>query len=461
MPDLDLLIRGGTVVTSAGAVASDVAVADGTIVDIGPGITASATEEIDASGLHVLPGGVDPHVHFDEPGRTDWEGIASGTRALASGGMTTFVDMPLNNRPATTDPASFDVKVAAAQASSLVDFALWGGLVPGNLDQIEPLVRRGAAGFKAFMCHSGIDDFPAADDLTLYEGMTRCAALGSIVLLHAENAAIVAELGRRARAAGRLGPRDVADSRPAIAEVEAIGRAIALADDTGCATHIVHVSTARGVRLVAEARARGVDVSCETCPHYLLFTEDDIERLGIALKCAPPVRTPADRDELWTLIAEGTLPIVTSDHSPGPPELKQGDDFFAMWGGISGCQHTLQLMLAAGHARRGLPLTTVAAITATNAARRFSLAGKGSIAVGNDADLALIDLSHERPIEASELQYRHRTSAYLGQPARGAVRRTIVRGRTVCCDGRFTAAPAGRLIAVRRDHTPTPALSRV
>jgi allantoinase len=449
MPDLELAVRGGTAVLPDGAARLDVGVADGRIVALAPELTGAA-EELDATGLHVLPGGVDPHVHFDEPGRTNWEGVASGTRALAAGGFTTYVDMPLNNVPVTVDAASFDAKLAAVSASSLVDFGLWGGLVPGNLDRLEELHERGACGFKAFMCHSGIDEFPGVDDLTLVEGMQRIAELGGVLLLHAENAAIVGGLGARFRDEGRLTPRDFAASRPPAAELEAIARAILFAGETGCAIHIVHVSTARGVTLVAEAAARGVDVTCETCPHYLLFTEDELDAIGLPLKSAPPVRSPADRDGLWRLVAAGDLAMVTSDHSPGAPELKRGD-FFAAWGGISGCQSTLQLLLEAGHTVRGIPLETVAALTAGAAAARFGLAGKGELAPGYDADLAVVDLGWAGSVELDDLHYRHRMSAYAGQPIRGRIVRTVLRGRTVYADGDFDPEPRGRLLIPGRN----------
>ena len=410
---------------------------------------AAGVEEVDASGLHVFPGGVDPHVHFDDPGRTEWEGVATGTRALAAGGFTTYVDMPLNNIPVTIDGPSFDAKLPAVQESSLVDFALWGGLVAGNVERLAEQHERGVTGFKAFMCHSGIDEFPAVDDLSLYEGMKEIAALGSILLLHAENAAIVAGLGARARELGRVSPRDFVESRPVVAELEAMSRAILIAEDTGCPIHIVHVSTTRGVAMVVEARARGVDVTCETCPHYLLFGEEDVERVGIALKSAPPVRTAADRDGLWAQLTDGRLPMVTSDHSPGAPEVKVGD-FFTAWGGISGCQSTLQLLLAAGHSDRGLPLEAVAAVTAANAAARFALPGKGTFAPGNDADLALVDLSFTGTVELDDLQYRHRFSAYEGLPIRGRIVRTILRGRTVYADGVFATEPLGRFLTPGR-----------
>jgi allantoinase len=308
-------------------------------------------------------------------------------------------------------------------------------------------------GVKAFTCPSGIDEFPGVDDLTLFEGMQRCAELGLLLSVHAENADIVAGLGQRASRAGRTGARDFVTSRPPIAEIEAIARTILFAQETGCALHIVHVSTARGVALVAAARARGVDVTCETCPHFLLFTEDDVDDLGILLKSAPPVRTAEVRDALWAALVDGTLPMVVSDHSPGPPELKQGDDFFSMWGGIAGCQSTLGLLLEHGHAERGLSLTTVAAVTSGNIAARFGLERKGAVAVGMDADLALVDLEHTVTLEAADLLYRYPTSCYVGSAVRGRVVRTLVRGRTVYADGRTVGEPAGRLVTP--SHTTT------
>src|SRR5215472_14312100 len=216
-------------------------------------------------------------------------------------------------------------------------------------------------------------------------------------------------------ASGHVGPRDFAASRPVIAEVEAITRALFFASETGCAVHVVHVSIARGVQLVECAREAGVDASCETCPHYLLLNEADLDELGAVAKCAPPLRSTSDRDALWELIGQGRLRIVASDHSPCPPELKRQDDFFQVWGGISGCQTTLQLLLAHGHARRSLGLPTIAGLTAGNVADRIGLACKGGIEVGKDADLALIDLGHEWPLSADELAYRHAQSPFVGQ----------------------------------------------
>jgi allantoinase len=446
----ELVIRGGTLVTPEGERRADLAVEAGRICAIDPELSGSAAETIDATGLFVLPGLVDPHVHCNEPGRTEWEGFAHATRALAAGGCTTYFDMPLNAHPPTCDAASFDAKLAAAQGQALVDFGLWGGLVPGNLGQLEELAARGVVGLKAFMSASGIDDFAAADDLTLWEGMREAARLGLLVAVHAESDAITGGLARRAIREGRTSARDYLASRPVIAELEAIRRAIGLAEETGCALHTVHVSSGRGVALVAEAQSRGVDVTCETCAHYLALTEEDVERLGAVAKCAPPLRPQAEQDALWAHIASGALSIVTSDHSPAPATMKQGDDFFAIWGGISGCQTTLQAVLLAGYEARGLEPATLAHCLAGTAARRWKLAHKGAITVGADADLALVDLGARPMVTAGELYYRHQHSPYVGMRMRGQVRRTLLRGVTVMQDGRIVGAPRGRLVTPER-----------
>jgi allantoinase len=442
-----MIIRGGTIVTTRGVEKADIAIAGEQIVAVGVNL-ADDGDEIDASGLHVFAGGVDSHVHFNDPGRTDWEDFAHGSAALAAGGYTTFVDMPLNSHPVTIDGPAFDLKLGAATASSLVDFGLWGGLVPGNLDRLEELVERGVLGFKAFMCPSGIDEFPECDEETLYEGMQRIATLDSILLLHAESPQLIGTVTQ-----GRTGPSDFVASRPADAEQVAIATAIGIARETACRIHIVHVSTEIGVHMVAEAQLLGVDVSCETCPHYLLYTEDDLERLGGIGKCAPPFRTGADRDGMWRLLADGTLPMVVSDHSPSTLDLMRGDDFFKLWGGISGCQSTRQLLLA--HAsERSIELPTLAAVTAANPARRFGLVRKGEVAVGFDADLWLVDLSHESAVSKDDLLYRNAFSAHEGQRIRGRTARTLVRGQTVFVDGRPAPTGTGRLIRPERAAGP-------
>lgn len=447
----DLILRNGTAITSTNVSQADIAVADGRIVAIAPTLEGTSKEEIDATGLHIFPGVVDAHVHFNEPGRAEWEGFATGTRALAAGGATTFFDMPLNSHPPVTDAAAFDLKCAAAQASSLVDFGLWGGLVPGNVEHLDDLAERGVVGFKTFMSNSGIDDFPSVDDLTLYEGMSRAAKLGCIVAVHAENDAITSLLAQRAIEEGRTGVRDYLRSRPVVAELEAIERAILFAQETGCALHIVHVSSGRGVALVAEAHMRGIDVSCETCPHYLVLTEDDLERLGAVAKCAPPVRSQEEQDALWEHILNGTLPMVASDHSPAPASMKSGPSFFKVWGGISGCQSLLQLLLTDGYVQRKLPLTTIARVTAEYVAERFSISvSKGRIEVGADADLALVDLGTSAFLQAEDLLYRHQHGPYVGKIMHGRVVRTLVRGITVYLDGKIVSGPVGRLVKPSR-----------
>jgi allantoinase len=443
---LDVLIRGATVVGAGEQRRLDVGVAHGLIAALEPELAGPATLEIDATGLHLLPGVIDAHVHFNEPGRADWEGFETGTQALAAGGATAAIDMPLNAHPPTVTGAAFDEKRRCLEGSAFVDLALWGGLVPGGVDAMDELAARGVVGFKAFMCSSGIDDFDGVDDLTLYEGMCRAATLGLPVAVHAESEVITAGLAQRARAAGRTAMREFIASRPAVAELQAIARAIALARESGCSLHIVHVSTGRGVAVVAEARARGVDVSCETCPHYLVLTEEDAERLGNVAKCAPPLRPPGEGEALWQALADGTLPMVASDHSPAPWALKRTDDAFAAWGGISGCQTMLPLLLSEGCASRGLTLDLIARATSGYVGRRFRLPGKGRLDPGADADLVLVDLTASYTLSAEDLHYRHRHSPFLGRRLSARVARTLVRGRTVFADGRIVGPPTGRLL---------------
>ncbi len=445
----DLIIRHGTVVTPEGEAHADVAVADGVIAAVGPELAGDAREELDARGLHLFPGLIDAHVHFNEPGRADWEGWATGSAALAAGGGTVAVEMPLNANPPTCDAASFAQKLAYAEANALTDFALWGGLVPGDLSRLDELAASGVIGFKAFMSASGTPEFAAADDLTLYEGMARAARLNLPVAVHAESEALTAALAARAVAAGRLSARDYLESRPVVAELEAIQRALLFAAETGCRLHIVHVSCGRGVALVSEARARGVDVTCETCPHYLVLTDEDVERIGAAAKCAPPLRASADQAELWARLFAGEVAFVASDHSPAPATMKGQSQagFFGIWGGIAGAQSTLELLLTEGHHRRGLSLPAIAALTAANVAKRLRLAPrKGTIAPGADADLALVDLGVEWTLSSDDLRDRHRLSPYIGRALRGRVVRTLRRGQTIYHQGRVAEGAGGRLI---------------
>jgi allantoinase len=460
MADFDLIVRGAMAALPAGVEPADVALSDGLIAAIGAAgaLAGSAVVELDARGLHMLPGGVDVHVHFSEPGRSEWEGFQSGSSALAAGGISSFIDMPLSASPPTVDAAAFDLKLACALASSRLDFALWGGLVPGKLDAMEKLAERGVAGFKAFMCETGQDDFRPVDDATLWDGMRRAAALDSIVAVHAENESITSSLAERARATGDVGARDYLASRPAIAEIEAIGRATALAADTGCRLHVVHVSTAEGVELVRDARQRGVDVSWETTAHFLALTDADVERLGVVAKCAPVMRGEDNRMALWDAVAGDPLAIVSSDHAPSPWILKEDRDFFAAWGGVSTCQSTLPILLEALGRDRLLTLDAVVGAVSANAASRFGLSTKGAIEIGRDGDLALVDLDATWTLTAEELRYRHRHSPFVGLPMRGRVRHLFSRGRAIVTDGEIVGEARGVLLRPDR-HTATVSLA--
>jgi allantoinase len=443
----DIVIRGGTVVTCEEVRAADVRISGETISAVGADLSDGkrASEEIDATGLHIFPAVLDVHLHFNEPGRTEWEGAATGSRGLAAGGGAFFIDMPLNSTPCTVNAHEFDRKRAALEAASITDFGLWGGLIPGNVPHLAELAERGAMGFKAFLCDSGLAEFPRADDLTLYEGLRESAKLGLPVAVHAESEEICSALMARCRAEGRSGIRDFLASRPVLAEVEAITRACLLAGEAGAKLHIVHISSGRGVVAAAEAKRHGVDVSIETCPHYLTFTEEDVERLGPIAKCAPPLRSQEDQDALWFQVLNGTVEIVASDHSPAPPEMKTGA-FFETWGGIAGVQSSLLALLDGGHHQRKLPLERIASLVSRGPARRFRVPNKGSIQVGHDADLVLVDLAKGQKLEAAQLFQRHPLSPYAGKHFAASIRRTLRRGATIFADGTITAQSQGKFI---------------
>ncbi len=449
MSSFDLIARNATVVTERGTSTVDLAVLDGRFVEISPEISGSACEELDLTGQTVLPGVIDPHVHFNEPGRGDWEGWKTGSAALAAGGATACFEMPLNAYPPTLSGADFREKARIAANSSRVDFGLWGGLTPTNLKHLQDLAECGAIGFKAFMSNAGTEDFQVIDDFSLFEGMGIAASLGLPVAVHAENDGITSGLAAQSILLGKTRARDYLASRPVVAELEAIGRALIVAEETGCALHIVHVSTGRGVAMIAAAQERGVDVSCETCPHYLVFLDDDVERIGALAKCSPPLRDAATSQDLWSTLLAGDIDMISSDHSPALPSMKRNADFFAVWGGIAGCQHLLPAMITSG-ASRGLSLADVARLTSSNVARRFQLEHKGGIAVGNDADFSWGASQQPASIPLDAVKYRHPHSAWDNFPMDYRVNGTAARGQIVYRDERSIGESRGRLLKPAR-----------
>ena len=453
----DLVVCGGDVILPTGSATTDLAVTGGVITAIGTDI-GSPAETIDARGLVVLPGVVDAHVHFNEPGRADWEGWDAGTRGAAAGGVTTVLEMPLNAHPPTITATNFDAKHAIASTQALVDFGLWGGLVNDNLAELAGLAARGVVGFKAFMSESGVDDFRRVTDGVLAAGLKAAARLGVVVGVHAESHEMVERLSSEIRARREIDRLAWCRARPPAAELEAIRRLVSCVRGAGpgARAHVVHVSTAEGLAEVQGAREWGMSVTTETCPHYLEFDEQDFERVGPALKCAPPIRDAAARERLWTALLAGDVDLVASDHSPCPAaDKKKGEhDVWQAWGGVAGIQATLPVLLTGGVHARGLSLERVADLTATAPARLFGLyPRKGSIAVGADADFALIDPRRTWTFESQQLHTKGGISPYVGRAFRGAVVRTIVRGRTVFVDGEIVGAPGwGHLVRPDATH---------
>ncbi len=370
----------------------------------------------------LLPGLVDTHVHVNEPGRTDWEGFATATAAAAAGGVTTIIDMPLNSVPPTTDVSALAAKRAAARGKCAVDVGFWGGALPGNAAARPALHEAGVFGFKCFMADSGVPEFPPLDDAELAQAVRQVAELDSLLVVHAEDAArLAAATGRRYR--------DFERSRPASAEVAAIARLTDLADKTGARVHVLHLSAADAVPLLARARARGVQISAETCPHYLTLMAEQVRDGHTEFKCCPPIRGAVNQELLWEALEGGVIDCVVSDHSPCPAELKrlEDGDFGAAWGGISSLQLGLPVIWTRA-ARRGHDLAEVAGWMAASPARLAGLESKGVIAPGRDADLVAFAPDERFRVTGEMLVTRHRLTPYLRQELRGVVRRTWVRG---------------------------------
>lgn len=444
----DLVVRGGRIVTPDGIIDADLAVMDGRITRIAPGLDDEGGLVLDARGKYVFPGIVDAHVHFNEPGRTEWEDFATGSAALAAGGGTCFFDQPSQCLPPTLDAAALREKRRLAEEKSCVDFALWGGLAPGNLDQLAALRDAGAIGLKAYLGPGTDENFPVVDADVLREGMKRAAKLGLLVAVHAEDGAILAKSSAPKPRAAKRNAAGWAAARPVEAEVAAIRCALELAGETGCVLHVASVSSLEGLDLIEEARQQRVDVTAEVTPHHLLLNASDVAKLGVAAKSAPPIREEANRVALWKELRGRRIQTIGSAHSPGSPEPKAAKDFSGAAAGIAGCQHGFALLMSevATSADKDLPI--LAAVLARNVARRFRIdAHKGLLTPGRDADFCLVEFGPAHAIKADELWTRQRSSVYVGRKSRARVTHTYVRGTAVLADGRLVnLAPPGRFL---------------
>jgi len=437
----DLVVRAPRVVTGAGETAACVAVRDGRVAAVAPlaaGLAGELTVTL-ADDEALLPGLVDTHVHVNEPGRTGWEGFASATRAAAAGGVTTILDMPLNSIPPTVDLPALQAKREAAEGQAHVDVGFWGGAVPGNLGELPALHDAGVFGFKCFLVDSGVEEFPQLRPGDLEGYLRVLAGLGSPLLVHAEDARVVA-------AAPPASGRRYADflaSRPGEAEDLAVAQVVEAARRTGGRAHVLHLSSADALELLAGARRDGLAVSAETCPHYLTFDAESIPDGATLLKCCPPIREAANRERLWRGLADGLLDLVASDHSPCPPEGKHlaSGDFGTAWGGIASLQLSLPAVWTAARAR-GHRLADLARWMAEGPAELAGLPGKGRIAVGADADLCVFAPDASFVVDPARLHHRHPVTPYAGRTLTGVVRSTWLRGREVSGDH-----PHGRLLA--------------
>jgi allantoinase len=446
----DLYLKNAQVVTEKAVFPGGVVVQDGKITQVvSDAAQVDAREVIDLQGKLLLPGIVDGHAHFNQPGRDHWEGYRTGSMAAAAGGVTSVLEMPLNSTPPTISQALLAHKREVVKSEAVIDYAQWGGLVDDNLNDLAGMNADGVIGFKAFMSNSGVDFERLGDDL-IYAGLLQMKALGNLVGLHAENEDVTAYLGQQMRAAGRTDRASWYESRPPETELEAIERACYWAKVTGGNLQIVHISIPEGICAVARAKAEGAHVTAETCPHYLFFDHQDFERIGPAAKCAPPIRSRANVEALWECVKEGLVDTIGSDHSPCTWEEKAPgmENIWKAWGGISGIQLMLPALLTAGVHGHGLPLTDLVRMLSANPARLFGLyPQKGDILPGMDADLVAVDLDKEWTLSADQLLYKNKHSAYVGCTFTGQVQRTLVRGVTVYQDGEIKVQPGyGQLL---------------
>lgn len=434
------MLRGDRVLGPGGIAASEVGVTGGRIVAVEPlgaGLSGRAVVDL-APGEVLLPGLVDAHVHVNEPGRTAWEGFASATRAAAAGGVTTIIDMPLNSVPPTVDRAALAAKRAVAGPQAFVDVGFWGGAVPGEPGDRRDLHEDGVLGFKCFLLPSGVEEFGHLTTDALGGVLSDLAGLGALLLVHAEDPRVVEE---HAGPGGRR-YRDFLDSRPPEAEDLAVAEVVARARATGARVHIVHLSSAGAVPIIRAAKDDGVDITAETCPHYLTLIAEEVPDGATAVKCCPPVRDAANREVLWQALLDGTIDYVASDHSPSTPDLKdvEGGDFAVAWGGISSVQLGLPLVWTEARAR-GIGLDRVVEWMATRPAARSGLRRKGRLAPGYDADLVVLAPEESFVVRGADLYHRNPLTPYEGRELAGVVRRTFVHGRQVDFQ-----VPHGRLL---------------
>lgn len=433
----EFVLRGSRVLIDGRLQPASLYVRSGVIARIQPHAAGAADAAvIDAGDDVVFPGLVDSHVHINEPGRTEWEGFETATSAAAAGGVTTLVDMPLNSVPATTTAQAFEEKLSATAGQLSVDVAFWGGVIPGNVGDLPELARLGVAGFKCFLVPSGVDEFPGVEEHDLREAMPVIAKLGMPLLVHAELPEPIVRATTALLDDATHDPRRYATylaSRPPEAETQAINLMIRLCRDFGTRVHIVHLATSGALDAISTARAEGLPISVETCPHYLHFDAESIRDGDTTCKCAPPIRDRATREALWSALGSGIIDLVATDHSPCPPALKALDrgDFFAAWGGIA----SLQLGLAVvwrGARERGYSVEHVAEWLCAAPARLAGLDGKkGRIVEGADADFVVWNPEGEYEVTPSILRHRHPVTPYLGARLPGVVKATYLRGQRI------------------------------
>ena len=439
----DVLFRGRRVVTPDGVREACVHVADGRIERVAAfDDVPSSVPIVEAGDRVILPGVVDTHVHVNEPGRTEWEGFETGTRAAAAGGVTTILDMPLNSIPPTTTIDALREKRSAAEGKAHVDVGFWGGAVPGDLGHLRELHEAGAFGFKCFLCPSGVDEFGSLELGQLRAAAAEIAAFDGLLIVHAELPEPIEHATRELGDADAFAYRTYLSSRPSEAEEAAIAAVAEASAATGCRTHVLHLSAATGLNDLMRPGAR---VSVETCPHYLTFAAEEIPGGATEYKCAPPIRGAENRERLWDALGDGRIAAVVSDHSPCTADLKAGS-FFDAWGGIASVELGLRAVWTQARAR-GFALEDVARWMSEGPAAIAGLERKGAIAEGSDADLILFEPDESSEVDPAELHHRNPVTPYAGLRLDGRVSATYVRGVEVYADGRFRDEPAGRLLS--------------